>query len=229
MSRRVPAAFTETWDRWLRAALDGSRERLGGRWREQFLSMPVWRFIFSARIVTPHAWAGVLLPSVDAVGRYFPLAIVAALPAATIDLVATLFAARSWFDDMEQIGLSGIAPGVDATAFDARICARPFREDWLRYREGTAPTPAGRGAHAQWTWIDLGQHAEPEHLLTAALRNELPQFSEPSAAWLAEPSELFGRSLLLCEALPPAEQLCAMMNGRWAEHGWGRPRGLPVS
>jgi len=26
----------------------------------------------------------------------------------------------------------------------------------------------------------------------------------------------------LCESLPAGEQFCAMMNGRWVEHGWGR-------
>ena len=44
---------------------------------------------------------------------------------------------------------------------------------------------------------------------------------EPYSAWLAEPSELFGRTLLLCESLPAGGPFCAMMDGRWAEHGWG--------
>jgi hypothetical protein len=48
------------------------------------------------------------------------------------------------------------------------------------------------------------------------------RLAEPCGAWLAEESELFGRCLLLCEALPPAEQYCAMMDGRWVERGWGR-------
>jgi len=54
-----------------------------------------------------------------------------------------------------------------------------------------------------------------------ASRNELAgRLAEPCAAWLAEESKLFGRCLLLCEALPPAEQYCAMMDGRWVERGW---------
>jgi hypothetical protein len=54
--------------------------------------------------------------------------------------------------------------------------------------------------------------------------NEVPvpgRLCEPWSAWLAEPSELFGRTLLLCESLPAAEQFCAMMDGHWLEHGWG--------
>jgi hypothetical protein len=45
--------------------------------------------------------------------------------------------------------------------------------------------------------------------------------SGPGCAWLAEASEIFGRKLLLCERLPAAEQFCAMMDGRWADHGGG--------
>ena len=44
--------------------------------------------------------------------------------------------------------------------------------------------------------------------------------AEPCAAWLAEPSQVLGGSLLLGEALPSGEHFCAMMDGRWREHGW---------
>jgi hypothetical protein len=56
----------------------------------------------------------------------------------------------------------------------------------------------------------------------AAVRALADRLAEPCGAWLAEESEMFGRSLLLCESLPPAQQYCAMMDGRWVEHGWGR-------
>jgi hypothetical protein len=48
------------------------------------------------------------------------------------------------------------------------------------------------------------------------------RLAEPCGAWLAEESEMLGRSLLFCESLPPAQQYCAMMDGRWVEHGWER-------
>jgi hypothetical protein len=40
IARRVPASFREPWDRWLQGAIDGSKQRLGARWRDAFLSMP---------------------------------------------------------------------------------------------------------------------------------------------------------------------------------------------
>jgi len=80
IARRLATAFSEPWDRWLQGVMDGSRERLGARWRDTFLSMPAWRFILAPGMVTPNAWAGLMVPSVDAVGRYFPLTVAVSLP-----------------------------------------------------------------------------------------------------------------------------------------------------
>ena len=220
IARRTPPAFSESWDRWLQAAIAGSRERLGAPWRDSYLSMPVWRFVTSAGMLTPNAWAGVMVPSVDAVGRYFPLAVAAALPSASVDLAGTLFAAQSWFDQLEAVALEAISPGANSAAIDAAIVAKPFRAEFLRLPVGHDDTVPIRGAKPQMLWVPLG--ARDGSPVPAAVGELAQRLAEPACVWLAEESELFGRCLLLCETLPPAEQYCAMMDGRWVEHGWGR-------
>ena len=205
IARRVPSSFSEPWDRWLQAAIAGSHARLGARWRDTFLSMPLWRFVFSPGVVDASAWAGVMAPSVDAVGRYFPLALVSRLPAASLDIVATLFAGEPWFEEMEALALSAIAPGADPDTIDGAIARQGFRAEWLRYPESGDDTVPLPGARPQTVWVPLGE-----------------RLAEPRAAWFAEESEVFGRCLAVCEALPAAEQYCAMMNGRWIEQGWAR-------
>lgn len=220
IARRTPPAFSEAWDRWLQAAIAGSRERLAERWRDSFLSMPVWRFVLSPGVLTPNAWAGIMVPSVDAVGRYFPLAVAAALPSASVDLVGTLFAAERWFDEIESVALDAIAPGANAAAIDAAIVAKPFRAEYLCLPAGHDDTVPIRGAKAQMLSVPLG--ARDVARLPPGVSELAQRLAEPCSVWLAEESELFGRCILLCETLPPAEQYCAMMDGRWVEHGWGR-------
>ena len=220
IARRTPSAFSEAWDRWLQAALAGSRERLAERWRDGFLSMPVWRFVLSPGVLTQNAWAGIMVPSVDAVGRYFPLAIAASLPSASVDLVATLFAAERWFDEIESVALDAIAPGANSAAIDAAIVAKPFRAEDLRLPVGHDDTVPIRGAKAQMLWVPLG--ARDAARVPPGVSDLAQRLAEPCSVWLAEESELFGRCILLCETLPAAEQYCAMMDGRWVEHGWGR-------
>lgn len=202
IARRVPGEFCQSWDRWLQGALEGVRSRLGARWRDDYLSMPVWRFVLGAGLVTPSAWAGVMAPSVDSVGRCFPLAVVSELPSSGIDVVGTLFAARAWLDEMEALALSALVPSAKPAAIDAAVANRPFHA-------------AGGG------------HERPARML----RLELPGAagSRPRAAWLAEPSEVFGRTLLVCDALPPAGNFCAMIDGQWVERGWVRQDRQPVS
>jgi len=220
IARRMPAAFSEAWDRWLQGALAGSRDRLGADWRECYLSMPLWRFVLSPGMLTGNAWAGVVAPSVDAVGRFFPLAMAAALPSNSMDLVRTLAAAAEWFDGIESITLDALSPGADVARIDAAVGQRPFRAQWLRPLDSSGDeTMPIRGKNPQMVSLLLparGANAAQDILDVA------PRFGEPWGVWLAEESELFGRCLLACETLPQAEQFCAMMDGRWDEHGWSR-------
>ena len=219
IARRVPASFSEPWDRWLQGAIEGSKQRLEGRWRDTFLSMPAWRFALGPGVIGGNAWAGLMVPSVDAVGRYFPLTVACALPAASLDVVATLLGAGRWFDEIEAIALEAIAPGADTAAIDAALARRRFEARWLSVPEASDATMPIRGAKPQMLCLDLAAAGEG---IAPGLRRVAGRLCEPYSAWLAEPSELFGRSLLLCESLPAGEQFCAMMNGRWLEHGWGR-------
>ena len=202
ITRRVAGEFCQSWDRWLQGALEGARSRLGARWRDDYLSMPVWRFVLGAGLVTPSAWAGVMAPSVDSVGRCFPLVVVSELPLSGVDVVGTLFTARHWLDEMESLALSALVPSAKPATIDAAVAARPF--------------------HAT-----AGAYERPEPML--CLRLPAAAGSRPRAAWLAEPSEVFGRTLLVCDALPPADNFCAMIDGQWVERGWVRLAAQPVS
>lgn len=201
--RRLSSAFSEPWDRWLQSALTQSRDRLGAGWQEAYLSMPAWRFVLVPGVVSREAWAGVLVPSADAVGRHFPLTVACALPAERLDPAATLLAAAPWFEAIEAIALSALAPGADAATIDAGVRREPFRSTWLQPPcESDATVPAG---------------APMPRIRWAA-----PGLREIRGAWLAEACERFERCLLLSDGLPGPALYCAMMDGRWAEHGWGR-------
>src|SRR5664279_3439708 len=72
-SRRLEADFIEPWDLWLGEGLQGQRESMGDAWLDAYLQSPPWRFLlmpgvlpgFDAGLIV----AGVLMPSVDRVGR----------------------------------------------------------------------------------------------------------------------------------------------------------------
>ena len=80
LRRRVSDAFVDAWDAWLRECLAASRTALGARWLDVYLTSPAWRFVCAPGACGPAPVIGLLAPSVDQVGRYFPLTLVAELP-----------------------------------------------------------------------------------------------------------------------------------------------------
>ena len=80
LRRRVSDGFVDAWDSWLRECLAASRTALGAKWLDVYLTSPAWRFVCAPGACGPAPVIGLLAPSVDQVGRYFPLTVVAELP-----------------------------------------------------------------------------------------------------------------------------------------------------
>ena len=97
-SRRLPEAFVQRWDTWLQEGLAVARTELGAGWLDVYLVAPVRRFWLAPGLLGASAWSGVMMSSVDRVGRYFPLTI--AQPAGTL---ADAFAAAAWHAELEGV------------------------------------------------------------------------------------------------------------------------------
>jgi type VI secretion system protein ImpM len=105
--RRLPPAFIRTWDAWLQDVLQATRAMLGTPWLDYYLTTPIWRFVLLPGLVGPTGWAGVLMPSVDRVGRAFPLTIAVALPTAAAAAHA-VFECAAWFASLEDAALTAL-------------------------------------------------------------------------------------------------------------------------
>jgi type VI secretion system protein ImpM len=118
VTRRLPHSFVEPWDDWLQRGMAATRDALGDGWLDSFLTAPVWRFLLPAGSAGP-AMAGVLMPSVDRVGRYFPLTLASPLEADP-GPEAPLLAAR-WFDALELTALAALDDTTASEAWEAAV------------------------------------------------------------------------------------------------------------
>jgi type VI secretion system protein ImpM len=91
-SRRLPEVFVRPWDHWLQRGLDAARTQLGERWLDVYLVAPVLRFWVAPGALGEQAWAGLMMPSVDRVGRHFPLTV-----ARPLQPLAAALASHDWF------------------------------------------------------------------------------------------------------------------------------------
>ncbi len=96
-SRRLSDEFILRWDGWLQESLAHTRSELGRAWSDAYLVAPIRRFWLGPDLLDRQAWAGLLMPSVDRVGRYFPLTL--AQPCPTL---AGALAARVWFAALDE-------------------------------------------------------------------------------------------------------------------------------
>lgn len=150
-SRRLPPEFIVPWDNWLQCAMAWSRAYLGGRWQATYLGSPIWRFLLLPGVCGESCWTGVMMPSIDRVGRHFPFTIAASLPRQG-SATAAMCAAQGWLATVEQVALGCLAPEFPVDALEIRLAAAPLPACF------GAASPADLAARvlADW-WMDPAQ------------------------------------------------------------------------
>lgn len=119
VTRRLPRDFIDPWDQWLQTSIRGSQEKLGNEWLSLFLVSPFWRFALSPGLCGNQAWAGVMMPSVDRVGRYYPLTLAQAVDAGQM---AQIFLPESpWFARLENAALTVLDEPFELENFEQSL------------------------------------------------------------------------------------------------------------
>lgn len=150
-----PPGFVEPWDAWVQQALLTGQQAFGSGWDGVYMQAPIWRFTLAGGLAGPGAVMGVLMPSVDRVGRRFPLTLMAGLPPVPAGPVH--FANDALFLALENLALAALedtmtrdklAGGLDALAAPIvpRSLTRLTRKGQTGYGIGTSPLQAGLAA-----------------------------------------------------------------------------------
>ena len=207
-NRRLSPEFIGACDHWLSHGLSASRVQLGSRWLDTYLTGPLWRFALAPGVVGAQWWFGTLMPSVDAVGRYFPLVVASARDGAPAS--ASGFDVLSqWYSHIGQAALATLRPGATLEALEAQLAGAPaWRE------EPAAPAPL-RDALASRERFSLGEPPSLQQWAEAiAWRTVMAQYAGHSFWW---PTRDGGEPLSLSVApgLPDPDQFSLMLEGRW--------------
>jgi type VI secretion system protein ImpM len=129
VARRLPEAFVHDWDDWLQHGIAKAQQQLREAWLARYLVAPVRRLWLAPGVVGDEGWAGVMMPSVDAVGRHFPLTIAAPLGAQPGSL-ARVLAAPAWFDAIDTVARQVLDVEFSADEFEAVLAqVAPLRLD----------------------------------------------------------------------------------------------------
>lgn len=153
VSRRLPARLVAAWDEWLQACMLASRAQLDEQWLTHYLTSPVWRFAISPGVLGPDGLGGVMMPSVDRVGRYFPLMMAATGAPPLLEWVEQHAA---WFDALDDLARESLAPAFMLARFDTAPAPA--------LASTSGPAGAALDGHSLW-WTEAAPGIEASPLV----------------------------------------------------------------
>jgi type VI secretion system protein ImpM len=184
----LPNSFIEPWDLWLQDRLRSVRMELNDQWNECFMSAPIWRFTLAAGLVGPNAMMGVLMPSVDRVGRQFPLTLAMPLFDVT-DIPLSHFSATEQFQHLERLALGALEDGFTRDMLKARLVQIPRVQEVAQGRQ-----------HVNRTTVSIVGQDPVARLAAASVRSK-----SIASVWNAELEE--DSPMLLASGLPTHGQM----------------------
>lgn len=191
LSRR----FLDVWEDWVPNSLVASREELGTQWQEAFLSAPIWRFWLGSAICG-ETHIGALMPSLDGVGRYYPLTLAqaGAFPPPDIDVHA------DWFEAAEKLLLATLDDGASLECTVAALSG-------LGAPEATDDAAVHFAAKEST--------AAPSGAAFDELRKANCLSPADASFWWTMGGENFPPALFACSGMPDAALFAAMLTGEF--------------
>lgn len=212
VARRLGRPFIDAWDGWLQQSIIASRAALGALWLDCYLTSPIWRFALGAGACGPNQVLGIVMPSVDAVGRYFPLMLGLERPAES-DCRGAAGDACAWYQAIEDLALAALEDGFQLGRFDEALPSpRLDAADAGAVADGAADEAlAAPGRH-----VLLAGSASADQLC----RRWLGGSAGRRTVWWTSGSDRVAPSFLACPGLPASEGFASLLDGDWLGRGW---------
>lgn len=222
IQRNLPANFVKPWDAWLQHFVADAKGQIGEDWLDIYLTSPIWRFVLSHGVIDGGRWAGILMPSVDQVGRYFPFTIAVRLPENQnpLEFIAQQ---TSWYTAIEELGL---------LALNGELAIDGLVQELEGVKLGLDSAYAAADTLTESCSMQVDMEFEEQSaasvypfMLDALLSKQMSSYS----IWSTTGSERVAPCVFDVEGLPAAGKLPAMLDGQWRQWGWIQPYTLQAA
>lgn len=194
VQRRLPPAFVTAWDGGFESAVNGARAEFGGDWDALWRAAPIWRFALPRGVCGESAWVGVTGPSVDRVGRRFPMVLAHAVE--SVDAVTGIVrSAQGWFAALEQVCAAACTGATATDDFDAAVSALADPFAWLD-NAARAALPGGDFDGRLVAWHQAGDDRQLDAAWSAC------RAVEAGCLWWTCGRAGFASSLCMTRGLP---------------------------
>lgn len=215
ISRRLSHHFIDIFDVWLRTGMESSKQNLGERWLDTFLTSPVWHFALSRHICGDNAYMGIMMPSVDKIGRYFPFIVAAEVEenAMPIELFSDY---DLWFEAAEKMALNWLGTGD----FDQDEDARLVRMDEIdRNQQAISGITAYRQPFSIPAWgLTFDKQTQLCENLQQCQGRILQDLLGAYSIWVLSGSNDINNQAYFCQGLPTTELFTKLLEGEIKTH-----------
>ncbi|MBY6189990.1 type VI secretion system-associated protein TagF [Microbulbifer agarilyticus] len=198
VQRNFPGSFLTPWDEWLQRAVHGAREMIGEGWLDYYLTSPIWRFAFSPGVLDEQGWAGVLVPSVDSVGRYYPLTFAASQPE-DVNIFSIMANQKKWYEELSDLAIESL----QNTLLVDQVLGK--------FPAATAAGAAEISGSCQGGLITVNGAKEIEHSYPFLVEKMLNGNAGSHSLWWCSGSQFLPPTTMLCSSLPDPSVYCAML------------------
>jgi len=219
VQRNLPAGFINIWDEWLQHFIAGTKEQLGESWLDIYLTSPLWRFVFSAGVVDENNWAGIMIPSVDRVGRYYPFSIVKKLPQ-NVNPFEFIQQQTAWYKEIEALALDALDGEVliDDLVLSLDAMTIEYQSDYSR---------AGFNMESDGFQFDMEfEEQSASSVYPLLVDTVMTKLFQSFSVWQTTGSDCIKPCLFSSQGLPGVQKMPAMLNGHWHGCGWQQPYAL---
>ncbi len=209
VTRDLPREFLDSWDDWLQRSIAESKAALGDAWLNTYLNSAIWRFVLLPGVCGDSGWAGILMPSVDKVGRYFPLTFASSL-SDSVQPFKVIQDGADWFTAAETLALSVLQEeSVDVDALQLSVAAL---DNTVMQREAdTNPILRGGGGGLRLTGV-------PNEMISSSVCHELVRFQVgPYSVWWTQDIEELPPMGLVAPDLPNPLSFTQLLQGTWGD------------
>jgi type VI secretion system protein ImpM len=206
----TPRNFLEAWEPWVQASLSASRHQLGDQWQQVFLTTPVWRFWLGAAICGSTV-AGVIMPSLDGVGRYYPLTLHAVGDAGAPIAPPDIDAQDEWFNIGENFLLSTLDRDMAFEEVSSALDRLPVPRTRSSGEDDGKIVPLGEGMAGM---ISAGDGFSAS---LSRLRAASPDVYASASFWWTSGGGDFPALALSCRGLPDPYRYSTLLSGNLGE------------
>jgi len=216
VTRSLPGPLVEIWDEWLQDGISASRDALGDTWVEEYVVSPVWCFALGRGSLEQTTWLGVLIPSVDRVGRYFPFTVM--VNAGDCAPLAAMHRWQDWYGAAQELALDSLDDDFDPETLIERLDALPGDSEPALLPRPTVEsmTPLAQASRH----YGLGESVSTSDVLAGIATDALSEILPACSVWWTQGSERLPASLLVAEGMPSATGFSALLNGAFDAEGW---------